>query len=303
MIQEAKAGDDVAMGRIAVVTDSVAGVPAELVDRYHMHVVPSQRIWDGRTYADGADMASGEFYGLLGQNGSLPTTSHPSLADFVRLYARLSEEAEGIISIHVPEELTGAIGVTRVAVREAASVPVTVIDSRLAAMTKSFVVIEVACTAASGGSLAEAAAADEAFIPRVAFLATLDDLRPGHGGRRIGQAAILLGSRLRVSPILSLSGGRVTLLAIARTRRAVRKIVETVEEQVGRRRVHAADAQGDALDEAQRLGSKLQSRFNSVQFHIVEFTPVIGAHTDPGIVGVAFYADRTTGCLPGEQAS
>lgn len=292
------------MGRIAVVTDSVAGVPPELVDRYDIHVVPFQVIWHGRTYADSVDMTSGEFYRLLGQNGSLPTTSHPSLADFMRLYARLSEEAEGIISIHVPEELTGAIGVARMAAREAASVPIRVVDSRLATTAQGLVVLEAVRTAAGGGSLAEVAAAVEALIPRVAFLATLDDLRHVHRGGRIGEAAILLGSKLRVNPILSLSGGRVRLLAIARTRRrAVRKIVEMVEEQVGRRRVHAAVFHGDALDGAQRLGAELQSRFNCVEFYVVEFTPVIGAHTGPGVVGVAFYADRTTGCLPGDQAS
>ncbi len=280
------------MGKIAVVTDSVACVPQELIERYGIHVVPFHVIWDGHVYTDGVDLTPQEFYRFFGQNKSFPSTTQPSLADFVRTYARLSEEAEGIVSIHVPEELTGAISVARVAAREAASVPVRVVDSRMATMAQGFIVLAAARTAASGGTLDEVVAAAEALIPKVDFFATLDDLKHLHRGGRIGEAATLLGSKLRINPILSLAHGRVRVLGVVRTRRkAVEKMIEMMAEQVGERPVHASVFHGDALKEAQRIAEEIESRFNCVEFYITEFTPVMGAHTGPGVIGLAFYAE------------
>jgi DegV family protein with EDD domain len=281
------------MGRIAVVTDSVACVPLELVEKYDIHVVPFHVIWDGKDYRDGVDMSPAEFYQLFCQNKAFPTTSQPSLADFARTYARLSEKADGIVSIHVPAELTGVINVARTAAQEAASVPVQVVDSRMATMAQGFIVLEAARTAAAGGTLDEVVAAAEAMISRVDFFATLDDLKHLHRGGRIGEAATLLGSKLRINPILSLAHGRVRVLGVARTRRnAVEKMIEMMREKVGERPLHASVFHGDALDEAERIAGEIQSRFDCVEFYITEFTPVMGAHTGPGVIGLAFYSEE-----------
>jgi DegV family protein with EDD domain len=283
-----------AKGRIAIVTDSVACVPPELVELYHIHVVPFHVLWDGKDYRDGVDMTAAEFYGLFGQNKAFPTTSQPSLADFVRTYARLSEEADGIVSIHVPAELTGAIGVARMAAEEAASVPVRVVDSRMATMAQGFVVLEAARTAAAGGTLDEVVATAEAMISKVDFFATLHDLKHLHRGGRIGEAATLLGSKLRINPILSLAHGRVRVLGVVRTRRnAVEKMIEMMHEKVGERPLHASVFHGDALAEAERIAAEIRSSFNCVEFYVTEFTPVMGAHTGPGVIGLAFYTDET----------
>jgi DegV family protein with EDD domain len=281
------------MSKIAVVTDSVACVPSELQEAYDIYVVPFHVIWDGKDYRDGEDLTPAEFYRLFGQNKSYPTTSQPSLADFVRIYARLSETYEGIVSIHVPAELTGAVGVARTAAREAATVPVIVVDSGLATMAEGFVVLEAARAAASGANLDEVVAAAESMIPRVHFYATLDDLKHLHRGGRIGEAATLLGSKLKINPILSLENGRVRVFSVVRTRRtAVDKMLEMMWEQVGERPLHASVFHGDALAEAERISEEIQSRFNCVEFYITTFTPVMGAHTGPGVIGLAFYAEE-----------
>lgn len=281
------------MTRIAVVTDSVACVPRELVEKYDIHVVPFHVVWAGQDYRDGVDLPPAEFYRILRQNKAFPTTSQPSLADFVRTYARLSQKAEGIVSIHVPAELTGTINVARTAAREAASVPVRIVDSRMATMAQGFIVLEAARTAAEGGTLDEVTSVAEAMIPRVDFFATLDDLKHLHRGGRIGEAATLLGSKLKINPVLSLSHARVRVLGVGRTRRnAVRKMIDMMWEEVGERPVHASVFHGDALAEAERTAEQIQSRFNCVEFYITEFTPVMGAHTGPGVIGLAFYADE-----------
>jgi fatty acid-binding protein DegV len=103
-----------------------------------------------------------------------------------------------------------------------------------------------------------------------------------------------LGSKLRINPIMSLSHGRVRVLGVVRTRRkAEEKMIEMMQERVGQRPVHASVFHGDLLEEAQRLGEQIQSLFDCVEFYITEFAPVMGAHTGPGVVGLAFYADET----------
>jgi len=282
------------MGRIAVVTDSVACVPSELVERYNIHVVPFHVVWDGQVYRDGVDLTPAEFYRLFGQNKAYPSTSQPSLADFFRVYARLSETHEGIVSIHIPAELTGTVSVAEAAAREAASVPVVVLDSGLATIAEGFVVLAAAQAAEAGGSLEEVVAAAKSMIPRVHFYATLDDLKHLHRGGRIGEAATLLGSKLRINPILNLGNGRVRVVNVVRTRStAVEKMMELMWNQVGDRPLHASVFHGDALSEAERIAEEIHSRFNCVEFYITEFTPVMGAHTGPGVIGLAFYAEES----------
>ena len=282
------------MGKIAVVTDSVACVPAELVERYRIQVIPFNVIWEGQSYRDGVDLNLAEFYRLFGQNKAYPTTSQPSLAEFVRMYARLSECAEGIVSIHVPAELTGTVSLAKTAAREAATVPVVVIDSGLATIAEGFVVLAAAEAAEAGGSLEEVEAAARSMMSRVHFYATLDDLKHLHRGGRIGEAATLLGSKLRINPILSLEHGRVGVVNVVRTRRtAVEKMVDMMRDQAGDRPLHVSVFHGDALAEAERIAGEIQSDFNCVEFYITTFTPVMGAHTGPGVIGLAFYADET----------
>jgi DegV family protein with EDD domain len=281
------------MGKIAVVTDSVACVPPELVERLGIEVIPFHVVWDGRDYEDGVDLSPAEFYRLFGQNKAYPTTSQPSLADFVRTYARLSETAEAIVSIHIPEELTGVVSLARTAAREAASVPVVVIDSRTATIAEGFIVLEAARVAAEGGTLEQVVAATESMIPRVHFYATLDDLKHLHRGGRIGEAATLLGSKLKINPILSLQDGRVRVTSVVRTRHtAVEKMLELMGESVGELPLHASVFHGDAPAQAERIAEDIQARFNCVEFYITEFTPVMGSHTGPGVIGLAFYTDE-----------
>ncbi|HEM61049.1 MAG TPA: DegV family protein [Chloroflexi bacterium] len=290
------------MSKIAVVTDSVACVPEELQEAYDIHVVPFHVIWDGQEYRDGVDLTPTEFYRLFGQNKSYPTTSQPSLADFVRVYARLSKTHEGIVSIHVPAELTGAVNLARMAAQEAATVPVVVVDSRLATIAEGFVVLEAARVAHAGGSLDEVAAAAESMIPRVHFYATLDDLKHLHRGGRIGEAATLLGSKLRINPILSLENGRVRVFSVVRTRRtAVDKMLEMMWDEAGQRPLHASVFHGDALSEAKRIAGEIESRFNCVEFYITTFTPVMGAHTGPGVIGLAFYTGEPEDPAPADD--
>jgi len=283
------------MSKIAVVTDSAACLPAELVRQYDIHVIPYGLIWDNEVFLDGVNITPEEFYQRFVHSSTYPTTSQPAMQDFLSVYTRLVQEegVNGIVSIHVPQEVSGTIDQARLAAREMAPIPVRVIDSRTATIAEGFIVLAAARVAAAGGSLEEVVAAAKAMIPRVNFFATLTNLEHVHRGGRIGEAAVLLGSRLHIHPILNLCNGRVAVVGVVRSRRRAReRMLELMVKQVGSAPVRASVFHADALAEAEQLAEVVQERFRPIEFFITEFTPVMGAHTGPGVIGLAFQIEE-----------
>jgi DegV family protein with EDD domain len=280
------------MNTVAIVTDSGACMPAELVSKFHIHVVPFLLVWEGQSFRDGVDLTTGQFYQMLRRANDLPSTSQPSVGDFLRIYAKLSREAEAIVSIHVAGEMTGVMNSARTARDCLNDPPVYLIDSRTAAMAQGFIVLAAARAASEGRGVAEVIEAAKAMIPRVRLYAVLDTLDYLRRGGRVPQIAALAGSLLQINPLLSMANGRASILEAPRTKnRAVDRLLERAEEQIGRRPVHMAVFHADALAEAQALREQVALRFNCVELYVTEFTPVMGTHTGPGLLGLAFYTD------------
>ena len=279
------------MARIAIVTDNAACLPTHLVEEYDIHVVPFELVWEGRSYRDGVDITPTEVYRRLREAASWPTSSQPALSSFADLYTRLGQQAAGIVSIHVPGELSGTLQTARLAAEQAAPVPVRVVDAGTAAIAEGFVVLAAVRAAAAGGSLEEVVAAVEAVIPRVGLYATLETLEYLHRGGRIGEAATLLGSRLHLHPLLYLAQGRVKVAGVTRSRRmALERLLDLMAERVGERPLCASVFHADACQEAEWLAARVRARFDCREFYVTEFTPVMGIHSGPGTIGVAYCA-------------
>ncbi len=275
--------------RIAIVTDSAACVPEPFRQEYDIRVVPYRLIWDGVTYLDGRDLTPAEFYERFRSCRTYPTTAQPSLSDFLDIYRDLLSRYEGIVSIHVAERLTTALQVARLAIRELGSERIRLVDSHTAASSEAFVVLAAARTAAKGASLEEVVAAAEECTGRVGMVFTMETLEHLHRGGRIGQAATLLGSRLRIQPVLTVMDGQVRPITIKRQRdQAKAQLLVELKRRAGDRPLRAGVFHADAPQEAQELLEAVRARFECVELFISEFTPVMGAHTGPGIVGIGY---------------
>jgi DegV family protein with EDD domain len=280
------------MKRVIVVTDSCATVPEHLVQELDIRVVPILLHVDGRTYRDGMDLSPAEFYDMLRSSKHIPHTSAPSLGDFLRIFATAAREADGIVAIHLLSELSAVHNMAVLASRMVDGAPIRVVDSRSVTMAQGFVVLEAARAAAAGASLEAVVARAEEMTTRVKFFAVLDTLEYLHRGGRIGGAAALAASALQVKPILHVVDGQVQPLAKPRTRRkAVRAMLEAMAEQVGDRPVHAAVMQAAAVEEAEELRKQIEERFDCLELYVTEFTPVMGAHAGPGLLGLAFWVE------------
>jgi len=280
------------MRKVVVITDSNATIPRELVQELDIRVVPLLLIFEGRSLRDGVDVTPAEVYRWLRANKHIPTTAAPSVGDFLRVYAAAAREASGIVSIHLPPTLSATYNVAVTASQLLDSVPIRVVNCLTAAMGQGFAVLEAARTAAAGATIDEVASRAIEVGSKVSLLFTLDTLEYLYRGGRIGGAAALVGTMLQIKPMLYLANGRVEVFAKPRTKaKALRLILQQMEEQVAGRPVHAAIFHADVPDEAEAFREKVAGQFNCTELYVTEFTPVMGAHTGPGILGVAFYAE------------
>ena len=280
------------MSRIAVVTDSTAYLPPELVAQYGIHVIPQQLIWGDETFMDGVTIDPPTFYERLSSSGDIPTTSQPSAGEFADFFTEVARDADGIVGVFISTELSGTVASALAAQELLPDLPVEVVDSRFTTMGLGFVALAAARAAAEGKGLAEVAAAARELVPRVNVLFIVETLEYLHRGGRIGGASRLLGSALRIKPLLHLTEGRIDALGRVRTKRkAVQRMLEVMAERVGNTPVHAAVIHANVPEEATRLREQVRERFPYTELHLVELSPVIGTHVGPGTVGVAFYTE------------
>ncbi|MFC2059082.1 DegV family protein [Chloroflexota bacterium] len=285
------------MGKVAVITDSVACLPQELIDRYAIKVMPLSIIFEDRVYRDGVDITPGEFYRLLENVKKLPTTSPAPPAAYLEAYRELNDKADAVLCVTISSKFSALIDSARLA-REAAreTMPQTdieVLDSGTAAGAEGFVVLAAARAAAEGKSLAEVIEAAKDIMSRVNLIAIVDTLYYLQKSGRVPKATAWATSLLQIKPIFQLSWGEVTPLGRPRTKnRAVNRMLEIVQERTNGGRIRANIMHGNALEEAERLRERVLAEFDCVELFVTDFTPVMGSHVGPGVLGVAFYSDN-----------
>jgi len=281
------------MKRVAVVSDSSASLPADLARDLGIRVVPIMLVLNGYTFHDGVDITPGELYRLLRNTRHSPTTSAPSIGDFLRVYAAAAETASGIVSIHMSPKLSATYTAARAASQLVDDLPIRVLDSRTAAMGQGFVTLEAARAAAHGADLETVVARAQTVASRVHLLATIGTLEYLHRGGRIGGAATLLGTALQIKPVLYLADGHVDVFSKPRTKsKATQVMLRQISLQAEGHRLHVAIFHADAPGEAEELRQRIAREFRCVELYVTEMTPVMGAHTGPGVLGVVFYADQ-----------
>ena len=277
------------MSKVVVVTDSSATVPESLVQELGIRVVPILLNMDGQTYRDGDDITPGDVYRWLRANKHLPTTSAPSVGDFLRVYAADSQQAIGIVSIHLPPDLSATHTVASTTSQLVDGAQIRIVNSQSVAMGQGFVVLEAARAAASGADLDAVVARAEQVARKVHVFAALDTLEYLRRGGRIGGAAALAGTLLQIKPMVYVAGGSVNPFAKPRTMsRAIRLMLDELAKAAEQSPLHAAILHADAPDEAEELRQRVEASFDCAELYITEFTPVMGVHAGPGVLGIAF---------------
>jgi DegV family protein with EDD domain len=283
-------------GRVAIVTDSSACIPAELVEKYGIELVPMNVILGDKTYRDGIDISPTEFYTLIRQTKELPTTAHSSPGAHFEAYRRASLRTANILCITHSSRFSGQFNSARVAMEIAKTafpkVVIEVLDCGTAAAAQGLVVLAAARAATSGQSLTRVVETAKSVARQVSLLAMVDSLDYLVKGGHVRRAAALASSLLRIKPIFTLNEGDARPVTNARTTLgAIKRIINIMGQKVVKGQpLHGAVMHADALDAAIVLRDRIAAQFDCVELFITEFTPVMGAHIGPGLVGIAFYS-------------
>ncbi|QQK80567.1 DegV family protein [Salicibibacter cibi] len=276
------------MARVKVVTDSTADIPKKMLEELDITVVPLKvNFGENETYTDGETLSPSGFYEKLQKSDVMPTTSQPSPYDFETLYNRLSEEDTVIFSIHLSSQLSGTYQAATLGAEETKA-NVEVIDSKRASYAFGIIVADVARLAKNGADRDECRKRLEHLLQHTTVFFMVDTLEYLEKNGRIGKASALLGSLLKMKPILSLTEkGEVYPYEKVRGRKkAMARIVTELENTFGDQPIQLGMFHAIAADTAETMAADVKEKLNVVSDVTTEIGAVIGAHVGPGTIAV-----------------
>ena len=281
---------------IKVVTDSTSDLPRELAEELDIAIVPLYVLFGTETYRDNIDINADEFYDRLTTEGAFPKTSQPSPGEFVQVYDEIGKDADGILSIHVSARESGTYNAAMQATGEtSAECPIEVVDSTQFSMALGMVVITAARAAKEGATLDEDREITTGAIKRARCIAMFDTLEYLEKGGRIGKARAMLGSVLKIKPMITIRDGQVHELAKARTTsKAVTKLKQVAR---GFAPVESLCVLYSTTPElAQEVADDLRDMLpDGAKPFMSRFGPVVGAYAGPGAVGIGILLAEESG--------
>jgi DegV family protein with EDD domain len=277
---------------VKVVTDSVADLPPKVAQELGITIIPMVLRFGAESYRDGIDLTPDQFYKKLQISKAFPATSVPPPEAYVEAYDRLAEKTGEILVLTVSARLSATNEVAVQAIRQMKrKCRVEVIDSETATMAEGFIVIKAARAARGGARLEEVMETVHKNIPHSNFLAAFDTLEYLRRGGRIGKAAALLGSLLKVNPLITLRDGLVEPAGRTRSRaRAIDRLYDFAAQYANIEEMAVCDTA--CPEDAEALVERLGAIFPRERIYRSKMTPAIGVHTGPGLLLVAILGDR-----------
>lgn len=281
--------------QVSIVTDSTACISPALVEDLEIEIVPVILIFGKESLRDGVDITAGEFYRRLREVEQMPTTSGSLPVPYLEAFQKAGSRAKNIVCITISHKLSGMINSARIA-RDMAhdTLPqhnIEIIDSGTAAAAQGLIVLAAARAAKAGKSPAEIMGIIQFVMKRVRLFAILDTLEYLVKGGRAPRIAAFATQLLKIKPVLTISNGvahSVKELVIGqKASHRLKKILE--EGKNSGQPLHVQIMHADAEERANQLLYEIEQEFHPVESGITEFTPVMGVHTGPGLLGLAFY--------------
>ncbi len=273
----------------ALVTDSASDISKEFAKKYNINVVPIYIHYNGKEYKDGVDIDSNQIYTLQKEKKAIFNSSSPSPHDFAQVYEKLLKEYKKIFSIHISSKLSAVIKSARIArglIK--AEKRIKIFDSLSGAMGTGFMVLTAARSILKKYSCDKILFLLNFLRDNIKMYGTIDTLKYLQRSGRVPAIASLISGILKIKPMLGIKNGIVEMIGIAVTRRGslaeiARRVIKDFKKE---RWVIVSIIHTLSFMESKRIMKKIQSSLNCVDTMITECTPVIGAHTGPGLIGV-----------------
>ena len=281
------------MGNIAIVTDSTAGLSADVIAEFDIPIIPLNVHWGTDIFKDGETLAAQTFYRMLQEREDFPKTSQPSAGEFITFYEAAARHfnTDNILGIYISSKLSGTCASAVLAQNNMPDLNIEVFDSFSISSGAGMMVLE-ACQMAQDGATMEAILTRlEQMRANTYFYFAVNTLEYLHRGGRIGGAARFLGTALNLKPLLMVENGRVeSLEKVRRRRKSLQRVVAVAADKLAGKHpkdvgiVHTGeDKDLDFMIDLVNEQLKPQHLRTSI------LTPVVGTHVGPGAIGVAFH--------------
>jgi DegV family protein with EDD domain len=286
---------------VAVVSDTTHYLPRELVEQNGVHEVSLYVKFQGRQVRESEIMRDTDaFYDGLRASDDLPTTSQPSIGDFLSVWEPLLREDQDIVSVHIASGISGTYESALQAKQRLVDdglddARIAVIDSQSGCGGLGMILLAAAEAAGAGGSVEDVTERVRAAIADMEMLFAVETLEYLRRGGRIGAAQAWLGSALKVKPILTLKREITPVERVRTSGRMFDRMVEFMRELEQRGSDAWVVQHIQAHDTAARLVERGSEIFGSEPLFVSEIGPVIGAHVGPGLLGVGGFPKRLLG--------
>ena len=273
-----------------IVTDCAADLPKEELDDLAVVQAPLY-IQFPEGEVNSADISADEFYNRLeAMRPAIPSTAQPSSGVFNELYQKIALTSKNILSIHVSSGLSGTINSARMGAEHIKDAVVDIFDSMTLSGGERFQVLAAAKAAKVGWNLKSILERLEKIRDNTEVIYTLETLEYLARGGRIGRVQALMGSVLKIKPIIRVDhiDGKYSTVGKGRTvSQNLGFIVEHIAEMYGSIPLWATVLHGRFAESADSLSKSMTERLNIKKMEILRISPVLGVHTGPGIVGTA----------------
>ncbi|WP_377887703.1 DegV family protein [Alkalihalobacillus sp. R86527] len=280
------------MKTVAVVTDSTAYIPSDILDEYDITMIPLSVIFGNESYLEEKEIKAEEFFDHIRNDEDLPKTSQPSIGSFVEAYEKLSQNHEEVITITLSSGISGTFQSAHSAGAMVEDVDVHVFDSEISCMMQGFYVLEAARMAQEGERgaviLERLTAMKEKGMP--AYF-VVDDLSHLHRGGRLNAAQLFVGNLLQVKPVLTFENKKIVPYEKIRTKKkALNKILSLVDEDAKHgEHIKLTVIHANNIEEAEKLKGKIEADYSNIEVILSYFGPVIATHLGEGSLGIGWY--------------
>lgn len=279
--------------KVAIVVDSTSYLPEEILERHNIYTIPLNVVIDNKTYKEN-EIDYAWYYEKMNTLEDLPTTSQPSIGDYILLLETLYRDGyTDVLSFHLSSEISGTYRSAEAAAISVEGINVHVVDSGIAAAPLGFLAL-YAAQQINKKTIEEVLIDVNAMKKKENLNAyfLVDTLTNLQKGGRLSNAQALIGSLLKIKPLLEFQDGKIVAIEKIRTqKKAIAKIEALLASEFEKhegKQITACLIHANAKDFGEKYKAELESKFPQVKFVLQEFGPVVGTHLGEGAIGLGF---------------
>ena len=274
---------------VKIVTDSTADLTKEIIEEYGIEIVPLTVSLGNKLFRDYYDMTPKEFFQMLKETDDFPTTSQPSVDEFIKTYTKLGDK-DDIVSIHISLDMSKTAQSALTAQKQLPEYKINIIDSRTVSVGLGLIVLELAKAVKDGADIKEVLSLADDLKSKIKIYFSVESLDYLQKGGRIGRAQGFLGTMLKIKPLLAVADGVVSPVERVRgSSRLISRMVEIIKDDAKGKKMKAAFILGEDESNSEELISQLKSEIQFEEMFRTYTGTVITSHAGPTAFGLAYY--------------